>query len=84
MYVNSDRAGEKETRRSKTRFLVYTNKALVRWLSKKQPTIETSVFRAKFVAMKNRIETLQGLGISLGWRVYNYLVRRLSMEITCQ
>jgi hypothetical protein len=32
-----------------------------RWVSKKQATIETSVFGAEFVAMKHQIENLQGL-----------------------
>ncbi len=35
--------------------------ALVDWVSKKQATIETSVFGAEFVAMKHGIEKLQGL-----------------------
>ena len=35
------------------------------WYSKKQPTIETAVFGAEFVAMKNGIETLRGLRYKL-------------------
>jgi hypothetical protein len=35
--------------------------ALIDWVSKKLATIETSVFGAEFVAMKHRIEKLQGL-----------------------
>ena len=34
------------------------NTPLINWYSKKQSTIETSVFGADFVAMKVRIETL--------------------------
>jgi hypothetical protein len=34
---------------------------LIDWVSKKQANIETSVFGAEFVAMKNRIKKLQGL-----------------------
>ena len=41
------------------------NSALVNWQSKKQPTIETSVFGAEFVAMKNRIEAVRGLRYKL-------------------
>ena len=52
MYVDSDHAGEKKTRRSRTGFFVYINSALTQWISKKQATIETSVFGAEFVAMK--------------------------------
>jgi len=39
--------------------------ALIIWLSKRQPTIETSVFGAEFVAMKHSIETLRGLRYKL-------------------
>jgi hypothetical protein len=39
--------------------------ALIIWLSKRQPTIETSVFGAEFVAMKHGIETLRGLRYKL-------------------
>jgi hypothetical protein len=34
--------------------------ALIDWVSKKQATIETSVFGAEFIAMKHGIEKLQG------------------------
>ncbi len=60
MMVDSDHAGDKQTRRSRTGFLIYCNMALIIWLSKRQPTIETSVFGAEFVAMKHSIETLKG------------------------
>ena len=39
--------------------------ALIDWFSKKQPTIETSVFGAEFVAMKNVVEKLRGLRYKL-------------------
>jgi hypothetical protein len=39
--------------------------ALIIWLSKRQPIIETSVFGAEFVAMKHGIETLRGLRYKL-------------------
>ena len=38
---------------------------LVNWVSKKQPTIETSVFGAEFVALKNGMEALTGLRYKL-------------------
>jgi hypothetical protein len=65
MMVDSDHAGDKQTRRSRTGFLIYCNMALIIWLSKRQPTIETSVFGAEFVAMKHGIETLRGLRYKL-------------------
>ena len=64
MYVDSDHAGEKRTRRSRTDFFVYLNCALV-WLSKKQATIKTSVFGAEFVAMKIGMKSLRGLRYKL-------------------
>ena len=39
--------------------------APITWFSKKQSTIETSVFGAEFVAMKQGIETLRGLRYKL-------------------
>ncbi len=64
--VDSDHAGEKQTQRSRTGFLIYCIMALIIWLSKRQPTIETSIFfGADFVAMKHGIETLRGLRYKL-------------------
>ncbi len=37
---------------------LFCNMALIDWVSKKQATIETSVFGAEFVAMKHGIEKL--------------------------
>jgi hypothetical protein len=65
MYVDSDHAGDKKTRRSRTGFFIYLNSAPVIWLSKKQATIETSVFGSEFVAMKHGVETLRGLRYKL-------------------
>jgi hypothetical protein len=39
--------------------------ALINWVSKKQATIETSVFGAKIVAMKHGIKKLRGLHYKL-------------------
>jgi hypothetical protein len=65
MFVDSDHAGDKLTRRSRTGFIIYVNMAPIIWVSKKQPTIETSVFGAEFVAMKHGMETLRGLRYKL-------------------
>jgi hypothetical protein len=62
---DSDHAGKKRTRHSCTGFFTFCNMALIDWVSKKQATIETSVFGAKFFAMKHGIEKLQGLGYKL-------------------
>jgi hypothetical protein len=57
LFVDSDHAGEQFTRRSKTGFVIYLKMAPIVWFSKSHPTVESSVFGAEFVAMKNGIET---------------------------
>ena len=61
LLVDSDHAGDKLTRRSRTGFLIYLNMAPIVWYSKKQSTIETSVFGAEFVAVKQGMEAMRGL-----------------------
>ncbi len=56
MMCDSDHAVEKRTRCSCTGFFIFCNMALIDWVSKKQATIETSVFSAKFIAVKHRIK----------------------------
>jgi hypothetical protein len=65
LFVDSDHAGEKFTRLSRTGFVIYLNMAPIVWFSKRQPTVESSVFLAEFVAMKNGIETCRGLRYKL-------------------
>jgi hypothetical protein len=55
LFVDSDHAGDKKTRRSRTGNLIYINGALITWYSKRQLTIESSVFGAEFVALKNGV-----------------------------
>ncbi len=56
MMCDSDHVGDKRNRRSRTGFLIFCNMALIDWVSKKQATIETSVFGAEFIAMKHGIK----------------------------
>jgi hypothetical protein len=63
--VDSSHANDKSNRRSRTGFFIFLNQALIQWCSKKQPTIETSVFGAEFVAMKHGIETVRGIRYKL-------------------
>jgi len=79
LYVDSSHASDKSNRRSRTGFFVFLNSALIQWCSKKQPTIETSVFGAEFVAMKHGIETVRGIryklrmmGVKLSGPTYVY------------
>ena len=73
LFVDSDHAAETRTRRSRTGFIVYMNMAPILWYSKRQPTVETSVFGAEFVAMKNGIETVRGL---------RYKLRMMGVELS--
>ena len=61
MFSDSNNAGNKQTRRSMTGFMIYMNMSLINWYSKKQPTIETSVFGAEIVAMKVRVKTIHAI-----------------------
>jgi hypothetical protein len=65
LFVDSDHAGEQFTRRSRTGYVIYLNMVPIVWFSKCQPTVESSVFGAEFVAMKNGIETCRGLRYKL-------------------
>ena len=44
------------TRRLRTGYFIFLNTALINWLSKKQATIQGSVFGAEFVAMKTGVD----------------------------
>ena len=66
MFVDSDHTGDKMSCRSRSGFLIYVNTTLVQWFSKKQSTVETSVFGTEFVSMKQGIDALRGLWYNLG------------------
>jgi hypothetical protein len=65
MMIDGDHAGDKTTQGLCTGFLIFLNMSLINWLSQKQPTIESSVFGAEFVAMKLGVEALQGIRYKL-------------------
>ena len=65
MFVDSDHAGDKVSHRSKSGFLIYVNTVLGQWFSKKESTVETSVFGAEFVPMKEGIDAIRVLRYKL-------------------
>jgi hypothetical protein len=65
LLVDSDHYGEQFTRRSSTLCVIYLSMAPIVWFSKRQPTVESSVFGADFVAIKNGIETCRGIRYKL-------------------
>ena len=52
VYVDSDHAGDKVTRRSGTGFIIFLNAAPIYCSSKKQTSCETSSLGSEFCAMK--------------------------------
>ena len=58
MMFISDHAGDKTTRHPCTSFMIIVNLALVKWLSKKQRTVESAVFGAKFAVIKHGVGKL--------------------------
>ena len=52
MFVNSNHARNKVSCRSMSGFLIYVDTTLVQWFSKKQSTVETSVFGAEFIVFE--------------------------------
>ena len=83
MFVDSDHAGDKLARRSRTGFFIFINGAPVMWLSKKQTTVETSVFGAEFVAMKQGMEALRDYGTSYDCWEFQSVVRPTYKATTC-
>ena len=80
MYVDSDHARDTVTRRSRSGYFIFLNMACVAWDSKKQNTIETSVFGAEFVAMKIGMESVRGfryklrmMGVPISGPTYIYI-----------
>ena len=58
MFVDSDHAEDKVSCKSRSGSLIYVNMTLVQWFSKKQLTVETSVFGTEFFIMKQGIDVL--------------------------
>ena len=61
MFVDSDHAGDKSDCRSRTGYKIFMNMTMINWYTKKQATVEDSVFVAEFVAMKQGVEALRGI-----------------------
>ena len=53
------------TRQSQTGILIFVNRAPVIWYSKRQNTVEVSMFGSEITAMKNAIELIEALRYKL-------------------
>ena len=58
VYKDSDHAHDLVTRRSVTGILLLVNNTPVKWISKRQKTIETSTYGAELVAAKQAVELI--------------------------
>jgi len=60
-YVDSDYAGDTETRRSTTGFVIYYSNGPISWSSKKQPIVALSSTEAEFIAAAHCVKELMYL-----------------------
>jgi hypothetical protein len=80
MYVDSDHAGDQQTRRSRSGYIQFVNMAPVAWYSKKQGSIERSTFGSEFVSLSTAVEAnralrykLRMMGIPIDGPTYTYV-----------
>ena len=64
-FVDANHAGDTQTRRSQTGFVIFLNNAPIDWYSKKQNTCESSTFGSEFVAMRVAVERIRALRYKL-------------------
>ena len=64
-FVDADHAGNQVTRRSHTGIIIFCNRAPIIWFSKRQNTIETSMFGSEFIAARIAVELIEGLRYKL-------------------
>ena len=60
-FVDSSHGANKVTRRSHSGHILFVNSALVKWLSRRQQTVETSAFSSEFIYLKQCIEDVEHL-----------------------
>ena len=64
-FVDSSHGANKVTRRSQSGHILFVNSALLKWLSRRQQTVETSAFSSEFIALKRCIEDVEHLRFKL-------------------
>jgi hypothetical protein len=64
-FVDASHAANKVTRRSHSGHILFVNRAPVKWMSKRQQTVEMSAFSSEFIAMKHCIEDIEQLRFKL-------------------
>ena len=64
-FCDSSYANNKKTRRSHTGYVIFVNRAPIKWKSRRQNTLETSAFSAEFIALKECIEDVEAVRFKL-------------------
>ena len=64
-FVDASHAANRKTRRSHTGYILFVNRAPVKWISRRQQTVETSAFSSEFIAMKQCVEDIEHLRFKL-------------------
>ena len=73
VFAESNHDGDKQTRRSETRFMMHMNISLINWYSNKKSIKETSVLCAEFPSMNVKVESLCAI---------QYKLRMISISIS--
>ena len=55
MFVDNNHAGNKQTKRSKIRFMIFVNMSLINWHCKRKSKIKTLVFGAEDSDMESEV-----------------------------
>ncbi len=71
-YVDADHAHDTVTRRSVTGILLFLNNTPIRWVSKRQRTVETSTYGSELVAARIAVELIMEI---------RYMLRMLGVPI---
>ena len=61
VFVDSDHAGDKMSRRSQTGILIFCNRDPIGWISKKQNSVQNSTFGSEFCALNHAVELIEAL-----------------------
>ena len=72
VYVDADHAHDQVTRRSVTGILLMVNNTPIRWVSKRQKTVETSTYSSELVAARIAVELIVE---------YRYILRMLGVPV---
>ena len=72
VFVDADHAHDKVTRRSVTGVVLFVNGTPIRWISKRQKTVETSTYGSEMVAARIAVELIME---------YRYNLRMLGVKV---